>query len=230
MPTRDLLDPLDWSRDLPVEIGDLLAEARDPQTTADQLHELFLSDVPEVRLAVVANPSVRRQTVEDMLHLTDVFEARDQASLAEAVLSNPSLPLWLLDEPIWLERQPMAAAVALACSAHLGLTMWSALRGHPALRVKLKLLRAVVAPPDAWRRLGLPTGGYWDLTKITLADDGVGLLALAPDVSIESLDLSSRAMDDVAVEELAQLPVLAHLTTLVLKSHRVGDRSAGALA
>ena len=135
-----------------------LAQARDPATRADRLHTLASSGREPVRLAVAANPSTRRQTIDALL--AGAHEARSPHAvtrMAAAVLGNASLPLWLLADPAWLASLEPGSADALARSPALTPLGWHALRTHPDRSVQLTLVWSPAAPPEAWRLFGFAT-------------------------------------------------------------------------
>lgn len=133
---------------------DALEQARDPHTPADQLARLAGHEDGAVRVAVAANPSTSRATVEELLHATgDGMEAE----VLTAVLSNPSLALWLLEDPAWLHSLASWKIHEMARLPSFPTIVWDVLRTHPDVEVRMALMHSSGAPPQAWRQFGFPT-------------------------------------------------------------------------
>lgn len=209
---------------------DALDRARDPRTPPDQLARLARRATHEgasVRLAVAANPSASRGTVEAILGATG-----DGAGAAElaAVLGNPSLPLWLLEDPTWLHRQPLGAVTALARSPALTPVQWEALHWHASPYVRLLLLRSPVAPPDAWHRLSLDAEGAWDLSGSGIDGDDLEYLARHPVVTaVTRLDLGGNRLRDGGLRALFCSPNFPRLTALDLSDNGMSAEAICAL-
>ena len=129
-----------------------VARAADPSSPPALLRALSRHPDLAVRRSVASNPSTPSEMLLEMLG--EATSPSERASLAEAVLDNASLPLWLLGDPLWLQRLPAAIVRALVESPEMTHAFWTGLSGHPDPDVKLSLLRSAYAPRDAWARLG----------------------------------------------------------------------------
>ncbi|RYE93983.1 MAG: hypothetical protein EOO75_03115 [Myxococcales bacterium] len=157
-----------------------------------------------MRVALAANASAHRDTID--LLLAGIARREDdplRARLADAVLGNASVTLWLLLDPRWLARQPAHAALALAASPALTPVLWGALADHPALTVRLRLLRSPAAPADALARLGLGAAAL-ALRDPTLTDEDVLALARTP-VSFAATELTLGPSDRLTFAVLVTL-------------------------
>ena len=205
--------------------------ARRVSTDPGELHRLRHHANPGVRLGVAANPSTRRDTFFELLATVPSLAGGAQADLIAACLSNPNVLMWLLEDPTWLQSQPIDVASAIARWDALTPLLWAALSGHASMVMRLALLRSRAAPHDAWQRIGFPTAGALDLGDAQLGRDQLAVLTSSPPLAgITSLDLRGNHLDPLCMELLSSCPHLASLTALNLSGNQIGDRGVEELA
>jgi hypothetical protein len=133
----------------------LLDLARDPATPGARLHGLAAQEDPAVRLAVAANPALLRETMGALvIRVGRERETATSEALARAILGNPAMEFFLIEDASWLLRLPAGALLELARSAALTPVVWMALRGHEDFRIRMRLLHSPLAPPGSWREAG----------------------------------------------------------------------------
>lgn len=183
---------------------------------------------PEGGRAVAADPATPRSVVEGLLREAVEWAEGPRRALAEAVLGNASLPLWLLDDPTWMQRLHDRVASALACSPRLAAWQWDALCGHRDVCVRLELAISPVAPPDAWSRLGLGPGLFLD--SLLLDHDWlIDLLSSGVLGQVTHLGLGDNDLGDDVITALADSPSLRQLEGLVVSHNRFSDAGVVAL-
>ena len=209
---------------------DELTRARDPHTPPAELQALASHPDLAVRAALVSNPSCPRLTLEALLEQA----ADDLATgrvLAEALLGNASLLVWLLQEPTWLQRCPVKVAVALARSERASDEVGQALSEHASKRVRLWLGCAPGCSAEEARRLVGVEGTVLDLSNEGLSAEDVRALVTWPGgADVTTLDLEGNQIGDAGAAALAQATSFPRLTTLYLWGNGIGDAGAAALA
>ncbi|RYE93982.1 MAG: hypothetical protein EOO75_03110, partial [Myxococcales bacterium] len=206
--------------------------ARNPTSSAAQLHALARHNNPNVRAAVAGNPGARRDTID--LVLADLAREgeRQQAAVVDALLGNPGLPVWLFLDLLLLSRQPPDIARVMARSPALTPLLWAALAGQASWRVRLTLLRSPAAPPDALAQIGLHAATALEMAHEHLADEDLLTMVEAPGVfAATSLDLSHNVhLTDDAFAALTRSAAFPALERLTVAGTFFGPLAAGALA
>ncbi len=212
-------------------MSDELASARDPDTSAARLQALASHPELAVRAAVVGNPSSPRLVVGTVLAAVWDYAHDEGRVVAEALLGTASVAPWLLAEPTWLVRCPVAVGRALARSPRLTREVWAGLREHWSKRVRLWVVCARWASVEEGRELLEVEGTRLALASLELDAEDVGaLVGWAGGAELTDLSVFGNEIGDAGAIALAQTTAFPLLTRLDVGQNQVGADGAVALA